>query len=136
MNTIRDSKVELTIMRNGDEQKVEVELGNLAICGCLPFLMPNAEPIKPETDKLGLALAPAPDGDGVLVLEVAPDSSADSKGLRSGDIVASVNGEQVESPSDVAEIVKKAEEDGRKSTLFQIKRDGNSSFVAIPFEKG
>ncbi len=130
-----ETKVDLTIMRNGEEQTVAVTLGNLSDVAAID------NPVEPETDepqtgKLGLALGPSPDGEGVMVMGVAPDSSAEEKGLREGDVVASVNGEDVKSPADVARIVGQAEKDGRKSTLFQIRRDGRSSFVAVPFEQG
>jgi serine protease Do len=130
-----ETEVELTIMRNGEERQVEVRLGNLGdVAAASPETMPEMP--SPETGKLGLALGPAPDGEGVLVLEVAPESSAELKGLRAGDVVASVNGEKVSNPQEVADLVQEAENAGRKSTLFQIRREGNSSFVAVPFEKG
>ncbi len=130
-----DSKVNLTVLRNGEKQEISVTLGKL---NENDVVVENGQ--QPETErspgKLGLALGANPDGEGVVVLEVAPDSMADQKGLVSGDVVASVNGEQVKTPQDVAKFIKQAEDAGRKSTLFQIKRDGTSSFVAIPFEKG
>ncbi|MGB7286542.1 MAG: PDZ domain-containing protein, partial [Salaquimonas sp.] len=128
------SKVMLTIVRNGETQEVSVTLGTLgdAVATDQTPEQPDEEP---QTGKLGLALGESPDGDGVLVMEVDPDSPAGEKGLRSGDIVASINGQQVATPKEVADLVTDAEENGRKSTLFQIKRDGSSSFVAIPFPK-
>lgn len=130
-----ETEVALTIMRGGEETELKVKLGNLGDMAALD------NPVEPEEEtreegKLGLALAPAPDGEGVMVMEVAPDSPAERKGLRAGDVVASVNGEEVKSPDDVVSIVRDAEEDGRKATLFQIRRDGRSSFVAVPFERG
>lgn len=131
-----DSKVNLTIVRNGEEQDISVTLGKLADTTLAANSENNSEVEPLLSDKLGLALAQSPDGDGVLVLEVAPDSAADTKGMRAGDIVASVNGEKVGDPQDVEKYVEQAQSAGRKSTLFQIKREGRSSFVAIPFDKG
>ena len=85
---------------------------------------------------LGLSLKSGADGTGVVVTEVEPGSPAAEKGIESGDVVASVNGEEVNNPQDVSKIVKQAGELGRKATLFQIKRDGNSRFVAVPLKRG
>lgn len=126
-----DSKVSLTIMRNGKEMEVGVTLGSLndTLAAGLN------EPEKPEEGKLGLALSMSPDGDGVLITEVQPGSPADMKGLRPGDVVTSVNGEKVVNPGDVGELVDEVRKAGRKSALFQLKRNGSSSFIAVPFER-
>ena len=130
-----DSKVTLTIVRNGEKQDVSVTLGKLA-----DQVAANSDtgekPGVLQSEKLGMALAPSPNDDGVLVLEVVPNSAADAKGVVAGDVVASVNGEQVRNPQDVEKLAAEAREAGRKGMLLQIKRDGNSSFVAVPFEKG
>lgn len=126
-----DSTAKLTVFRDGEKQEVEVTLGTL---GKTAALTSDDGGDQSRTGKLGLALGEGPDG-GVVVLEVAPESSADRKGIRSGDIIGSVNGETVKTPQDVAEAVRNAQEKGRKSTLFQIERDGNSRFVAVPFPK-
>lgn len=127
-----DSTATLTIFRDGEEEEVEVTLGTLGDTAALGGSKDKEDAAR--TGKLGLALGTGDDG-GVVVLEVAPESSADRKGIRSGDIIASVNGEPVKSPGDVSRAVREAEENGRKSTLFQIERGGNSRFVAVPFPK-
>ena len=130
-----DSKVTLTIVRNGEKQDISVTLGKLTDQVALGSDSEKDSQML-QSDKLGMALAPAPDGDGVLVLEVEPDSAAESKGLVAGDVVASVNGEEVRNPQDIEKLASEAQKAGRKGMLLQIKRDGNSRFVAIPFEKG
>lgn len=130
-----DSKVALSIMRNGERSEIEVTLGTLS--DAVAMSEPNEEEDPaPQTGKLGLAMTESPDGDGALIVEVAPDSAAEERGIEPGDVVASVNGETVKSPSDVANLVKQAEDAGRKSTLFQIRRGGSSRFIAVPFDKG
>ena len=126
-----DSTAKLTVFRDGEKQEVEVTLGTL---GKTASLESDDDGDQSRTGKLGLALGEGPDG-GVVVLEVAPESSADRKGIRSGDIIGSVNGETVKTPQDVVEAVRNAQEKGRKSTLFQIEREGSSRFVAVPFPK-
>ena len=126
-----DSTAKLTVFRDGEEKEIDVTLGTLGNMAAIES-GDDGETGEPGTGKLGLALGEGPDG-GVVVLEVAPDSNADRKGIRSGDVIGSVNGEPVKTPKDVADAVREAEEKGRKSTLFQIERDGNSRFVAVPF---
>jgi serine protease Do len=129
-----DTKTVLTIIRNGEEQEVSVTLGTLGNVAAVEGA-PEKETVEPSANKLGMALTEAPEGDGVLVVEVAPESSADSKGIQSGDIVAAVNGEEVKTADDVSKIIDEAEKAGRKSTLLQIKRDGATQFIAVPFDR-
>lgn len=130
-----DTKTTLTIVRNGEEKEISVTLGKLGESATAKSDTPAGKAM-PKTGKLGLALGKPLEGEGVLVLDVAPESTAEAKGLQEGDVVASVNGEKVSDPDQVAKLVEEAEQAGRKSTLFQIQRDGANRFVAIPFKKG
>jgi serine protease Do len=126
------SQTSLTIFRGGKEMEVAVKLGKLddnnAQSGTTVPEMKSGE--------LGLTLGTTEDGEGALVTEVNPDSSAGDKGIQPGDVIASVNGEAVNSPDDAARLIGEAEKSGRKSTLLQIRRDGASNFVAVPFSRG
>ncbi|MGI9400430.1 MAG: Do family serine endopeptidase [Rhizobiaceae bacterium] len=126
-----EEMVNVTVWRDGEFQEIEVTLGKLAETA----EMPKSDDEKMKSGELGLALESNEDG-GVTVVEVMPDSSAADKGLREGDIITSVNGEEVKKPEDVAKIVREAEELGRKATLFQIGRGDETRFVAIPFKRG
>ncbi|MCA8902112.1 MAG: PDZ domain-containing protein, partial [Hyphomonas sp.] len=127
-----DSTAKLTVFRDGESREVDVTLGTLGKTAALDNS--GGDDDQQRTGKLGLALGEGPDG-GVVVLEVEPESGADAKGIRSGDVISSVNGVPVKTPQDVVEAVRDAEGKGRKSTLFQIEREGNSRFVAVPFPK-
>src|SRR5688500_7594997 len=48
------------------------------------------------------------DGDGVLVSEVVNDSPAERAGIEKGDILATVNGRGVESPSELTSVIRSA----------------------------
>lgn len=128
-----ESEISVTLYRDGKTEELSVTLGTLERMASLES---DADEDTAADTTLGLALAPSEDGEGVLVTEVEKGSSADEKGVRPGDIVTRVNGEKVTKPGDVAARVRDVEEEGRKSTLFQIRRDGNSRFIAIPFERG
>ena len=53
------------------------------------------------TDQLGETLG-VPDGEGVLIMEVTPESPAHQAGLRAGDVIVSVNDHPVETVSQIS----------------------------------
>ena len=73
--------------------------------------------------------------DGVVVTEVEDDSVAARKGLRPGDVIVEVGQEEVASPDDVVKKVSKAKEDGRKSVLLLVDRQGDLRFVALRIDQ-
>jgi serine protease Do len=95
-----------------------------------------------ELTELGLTLSPlTPDGRakygiaddvaGVLVTGVASGSSADSKGVREGDVVVEVGQVPVTEPADVDAKLSEAVDSGRKSVLFLIQSGGDLRFVPL-----
>ena len=64
----------------------------------------------------------APDGEGILVRGVFPDSAAAKAGLKVGDVITSVNGERIRSVGELREkIVEKREEKTLKLGLIRNK---------------
>jgi serine protease Do len=135
------SKVSLTALVDGRERKVTVEVGRQASEQQVARAE-SAEPAKGQP-RLGLSLAALtpelreqlgiePGVQGVVVREVDPDGPAAEKGVQEGDVITAVAGKPVRSPREVADAVKKAHADGRKSVLVQLWRDGQQRFVAIP----
>lgn len=126
-----ESSVKVSVWRENAKQDITVNLGTLK-----DVASANSKPKRKKNKvRVGLALETSSDG-GVVVVDVDPDSPADEKGIRSGDVIKTVNGEEIKEPSDVSKIVKQAAKLGRKAALFQIERDGKSSFVAVPLKKG
>src|SRR5262245_62058088 len=79
--------------------------------------------LQPLTPDLASSFG-VPDAKGALVADVVPDSPADRAGLKSGDVVISVDGEKVNGPSDVARLVgfaKPGQE--RRLTVWRDKRE-------------
>jgi len=128
-----ESVVNLSIWRGGKTIDLKVTLGSLG--GTKTSSKEPGSGIK-SLARLGLELDVAPDGGGVVVADVVPDSGAAGKGITIGDVITSVNGEEVASPDDVLRIVREASQLGRKATLFQIKRGDVTSFVAVPLSRG
>ena len=132
-NFAPDSKVKLAVWRDGKSQDIEVTLGSLD-ASTADVGPADREPR--SLARLGLEVEPAEGGEGVVVTEVAPGSGADRKGIRVGDTVLSVNGENVASAGDVQGVLSDAEGRGRNAVLFQIHRENRTSLVAIPFDRG
>jgi putative serine protease PepD len=81
-----------------------------------------------QTGYLGVSMAPATGGqDGALVQEVTQGSPADKAGLRVGDLVVAVDGQAVQSYSELGARIR-AHKPGDKVTLKVI-RDGNETTV-------
>ncbi|MFS8145339.1 DegQ family serine endoprotease [Rhizobium sp. BR 249] len=70
---------------------------------------------------------------GAVVASVNPDKAAAAAGIQSGDVIVSVNDKPVHNARDVKAAVAEAGKAGRKSVLLLIERDGNKTFVAVPF---
>ena len=129
-----ESEIEVELFRRGDRETVSVTLGRLDEQQMAAASRGDDDRGPPV--RLGLSLGMDEDDERVVVLEVEPGSPAEDKGIEAGDIIESVNGAEVESPRDVVREVRRAARDGRPSTLLQIRRDGNSRFVAVPLERG
>ncbi len=66
---------------------------------------------------------------GVLVEEVEEDSPAERAGLRAGDVIMKINDEQIDSPSDLAEIIGD-HEDGDEVNVTVFRERAEQSFTA------
>ncbi len=75
--------------------------------------------------------------EGVVVISADPNGPAAEKGLQPGDVIVEVDQVEVSKPSDVAEIVQKVIDAGRKkSVLFTVNRQGSTRFVGLRVKKG
>ena len=92
-----------------------------------------AAPAKPDTlADLGLTVTKSDNGKGLVVTDVDPDSDAADRGIQPGDIITSVNSNEVNGTEDVTKAMTDAVKSGRKAVLMQITRDNNNRFVALP----
>jgi len=131
-----DTKVDITVWRDGKEQDVTVTLGRLQDQEQVAAAQPTVEDVKTSLDELGLVLTTKADaglnGEGVVIAEIDPDSPAAEKRLSTGDVILEVAGMKVNSPADVLKALDKAEEDGRKAVLFRVETNTTTRFVALP----
>lgn len=133
-----NTKVGVEVHRFGKVENVRVTLGSFPGAKELAKLeqdQPATKSAATELSQLGLSLAAAggrnAPKEGVMISDVESSSDAATKGLKSGDVILEVQGEQVASPADVEAGVKKAKELGRKAVLLRIKSGENVRFVAV-----
>lgn len=135
-----DTNVDVKVWRNNSEQSVKVKLG----------LFPNTpnpmagnddddgdngkKPASLDLSQLGITLMPARSGgekEGVVIAEVDPSSDAAEKGLKAGDVILAISGQQVSAPEDVVQGVKKAQDLKRSAVLLHVKSADQKRFVAV-----
>ncbi len=112
-------KVSLTLLRDGKTIERSVEVGaaraSLAQAEDLPELL------------AGLRVDNNPDGDGVLVIDLSPNSPAAYSGLRPGDVIVGTNKRRVRD----IESFKDALTLSKSSILLRVERNGGSLFIVI-----
>ncbi len=151
-NTAVGSRAQLDVIRGGQRRTVQVVVGERPTEEALakitgggattPDGTPTPAPVVPQK-ALGLSLATlTPElaraanlptsAHGVIITAVDPSSDASDEGLQRGDLIISVNGNLVTSPSQLIAAVEAARKAGRPSVLLLVKR-GNSpeAFVGV-----
>jgi serine protease Do len=146
-----DKTVPVTLWRKRAQTIVQVKVGKLddsdqkvASTGGPPKKTPKAETALVKT--LGLTLsgitpelkdkyALGEDAKGVVVVEVAKDSSAADKGIHPGDLIMEAAQEEVKNPGDLASKIDEAKKSGRKSILLLVQRQGDLRFVALRIDQ-
>ena len=119
------SKLEINYVREGKEKSLTTKIKSSAVD---EVAMAESEPVKDATDKLkGASLRALEDEEGVLVVDVDPDSSAGESGLLPNDIITKVNQKPVKTPDDVMRLAKK----DKKRVLLNIRRGQGSMFLVI-----
>jgi serine protease Do len=129
-------EVDVVVLRDGKRKELEVELGER------PTEYAQAEE-RPEREQwLGLQVdevtgtqgsrhAPPDVEGGVVVVGVEQGSPAFEEGIRVGDMIEEINGEEVEDLEDYERLTEEAEEKGDKPVLFLVSRDDVNRYVAI-----
>ena len=93
-----------------------------------PGLGVKIAPITQETkDKFSLG----GDQKGVVITDVAPNSSASERGLKPGDVIVEVQQGEVSSPADVQQKVDTVRKENRKSVLMLIQRQDGLQWVPL-----
>ncbi|HZD89370.1 MAG TPA: trypsin-like peptidase domain-containing protein, partial [Pseudolabrys sp.] len=132
------STVKLTVIDNGNEKTVTVQLAKLASNSGKNNEHKSAS--NNAVPKLGLTLAPANDvagagKEGVAVVGINPNGPAAAQGFQQGDVILQVGNETVSKPSQVEQAIKKASDDGKHAVLMRVKNANGTRFIAVPLGK-
>lgn len=135
------TRVKLSVNRAGEEMQVAVTLGRMPKN---PQKLEEREQSSNEPTGLELGfdtatLTPRLAGkygiddtqNGVLVTDIKPKSQAYERGLRVGDLITSVNKEEIVTRSDFLSLVEAISRQEDTIMLMRVLRDGENRFVAI-----
>jgi serine protease Do len=126
------SKVPFEIVRDGKRQTIEVEVGTM------PGEAPKMAKVEKDTSKveladLGIEVEKAEDGEGVRITKLDPKSEAADRGLKPGDVILEVAGDDIASPADVANALKDAK---GKKILLLVRSGDRQTYITLPREQG
>ena len=144
-------KVEVVVLRKGKEVALQIELGRLEENDKLAANDKGGKPAEPAvvapTKVAGLTVVPLDAAarakfkikdtvaKGVVISDVAGDSTAAQKRIQPGDVILEVAQEEVGSPEELTKRFAKAKSDGRKLLLVLVSgADGEMRFVTLPVE--
>jgi serine protease Do len=130
-----DSKIKLTVSRDGEKQNITVTLGERPADGTAKVL-PKEQPKSKEA--LGIEVQDVTNdiarqlgykaGEGVVVTSVDPGSPAGEAGIESGDLILSVDRKNVNSADEFEKAISKIK--GNK-VLLLVKSGDVSQFIVI-----
>jgi len=136
------TEVELTIIRDGKQRKLTVELE--ARDAADDASSPDAEPSREDdtAERLGISVSELSsqirrmyrledDAEGVVITRVLPVSPAADEGLVPGDLIIEANGELIETVDQLREIVAEVPAGGYLRLYVQRPQMGGRSFFAI-----
>jgi serine protease Do len=143
-----DKVVKVMVWRKRQVVTLNVKVGELK--ENQPAAVAKAAPVAPPvggTKVLGLTVANltpdlrqhyqiADSASGVVVTDVAQNSSAAEKGLRAGDIIVEVTQQEVKSPQQITAKIDEAKKQGRKSVLLLVDHGGDLHFIVLKIDKG
>ena len=135
--------VPVLIVREGVDTTLDITLGRRETAEGLAAMRPDGQPVPPPpVEVLGMRLAAvtddlrqqfgiAPGTDGLVIEAVDPASDAAAKGLAPGDVITEVAQQPIADVADFKARVQAAVDNGQKSILLLIRRQGNPRFVAL-----
>jgi serine protease Do len=128
--------VDVWVLRDGDRKRLTVELGERPTETAQPGERREREDwlgmrVDDAAGTQGRRHAPPDVESGVVVVGVEQGSPAYEEGIRPGDLIEEINGEQIRDLDDYEELVEEARDKGDKPVLFLVSRDDVNRYVAI-----
>ncbi|MFZ2101827.1 MAG: Do family serine endopeptidase [Oricola sp.] len=145
-------EVDVTLIRKGERMTVKITLGRLEDSEDLAMAQDDEDNAAPadETETIdlyGMKLAALDDTqreafgidesveNGVIIVEVAPDSPAADEGIQSGEVIVEIAQETVTTPQEVSDAIAKLKEENRRNALFMLSsKTGELRFATLPLD--
>jgi Do/DeqQ family serine protease len=135
--TAPGTKVTLAIIRDGNEQQLQVTLGEFS--GTQTAQRPQDRSDSSSGGRLGVAVQPLtpevasqlgidPNTQGIVVTGVEPSSPAAASGVQSGDVIIEANRQPVRSVQDLLAAIEQA---GNRPLLLLINRRGQTAYLTV-----
>ena len=140
--TAAGSKAEVTVWRGGHEQVFQVLVAKQEAAAQqgqeLPAGAGKPEPSKqlgalvaPLTEPLRAQLGLAENAEGVAIVGLEPGGPAQRQGLAVGDVIEKVDVLDIQSPHDLQQALKAAEQGEKPVVLMLVNRAGQEQFLAL-----
>jgi len=126
------SSIPFEIVRDGKSQTITVALGSM------PGEMPKMAGSKMDKSKmdlsdLGIEVEKSEDGAGLRITQLDPKSPAAEKGLKPGDVILEVAGQDVASAEDMSQALKNAK---GKKVLMLVRSGDQQTYITLPRDQG
>ena len=116
-----DAKVDLTIVRNGQRQKMPATLEEL------PSKSAANRPVAASDDERTAGLVVEPTDGGLLVRQVQPDGPAADAGIVAGDVIQQIDGAPVRSAGELRDAL----QSGERPALVLVQRGEQHLFLSL-----
>ena len=129
------SKVSVKVMRNGSEHNLTIRVGEQSETQTVASAERNTEnvlaglAVQNLNQQMGRELGLSAKAQGVVVVDVQPDSQADRAGVAQGDVIREINRQPVKSVKDYEKIAANVKKD--QDVLLLINRRGSSLYVTV-----
>jgi serine protease Do len=132
-----NSPVGIGFMRNGKEETAHVTIAQLKDQPKPKREAPPPSGANPQSSRLGIAVAPAArvmgiGEQGVAIIRVDPGGKGAEAGLRPGDVIVQMGGNDVSSPEEVTRAFEAATAQKKQHVLALVRREDREMFIALP----
>ena len=133
-----NSTLQIGFLRNGKEETAQVTIAQLQNQTTHKRETPPPQTgHNAPTSRLGIAVAPAArvmgiGEQGVAIIRVDPNGTAAEAGLRPGDVILQLGGNDVSNPDDVVRALDAAATQKKQHVLALVRRNDREMFIALP----
>ena len=129
----------LDVWRNGKSDKVTVTLDTLNDAQVAQNddqgQQEQSQPDQPKPSSVGITLVPNADGDGLLIQDVDPNSTAADKGFAVGDVILEVDNKKVSSVDEFEKALSAVKSKGLNTALIKASRNDTVRYIGLPLDQ-